>query len=64
MEFVFVLVLIAACVIVVFWLVRPWRRKGGSASEELARLAELRDSGVLSSDEFEDAKRRVLRRLD
>lgn len=64
MEFMYVLILIAACLIVVFWLVRPWRRKGGSAADELARLAELRDNGTLSHDEFEDAKRRVLRRLD
>jgi hypothetical protein len=33
---------------------------GGSASEELARLADLKDKGVLSDAEFEAAKAKVL----
>jgi hypothetical protein len=34
--------------------------KGGSASEELARLAELKDKGVLSEEEFASAKAKLL----
>jgi hypothetical protein len=33
---------------------------GGSTADELKKLAELRDSGVLSESEFADAKRRLL----
>ncbi len=33
---------------------------GGGASEELARLADLRDKGVLSDEEFQAAKAKVL----
>ena len=33
---------------------------GGGASEELARLAELKDKGVLSDEEFQAAKAKVL----
>lgn len=33
---------------------------GGSVSSELGRLADLRDRGVLSEDEFEQQKRRLL----
>jgi hypothetical protein len=32
----------------------------GSVADELAKLASLRDQGVLSSDEFEVAKRRLI----
>lgn len=64
MEFLFLFAIIAGIIVLVFWLVRPWRRKGGSAADELAKLSELRDNGSLSDEEFEDAKRRVLRRLD
>jgi hypothetical protein len=31
--------------------------------EKLKKLAELRDAGVLSEDEFSQAKQRLLRRL-
>jgi hypothetical protein len=33
---------------------------GGSAAEELGRLSELHDRGVLSDDEFELMKRKIL----
>jgi hypothetical protein len=33
---------------------------GGSAAEELGRLSELHDRGVLSDDEFEQMKRKIL----
>jgi multidrug resistance efflux pump len=33
---------------------------GASASEELARLADLKDKGVLSDEEFQAAKAKVL----
>jgi hypothetical protein len=33
---------------------------GGSAADEIARLAELRDKGVLSEDEFQQAKAKAL----
>ncbi|MEX2280469.1 MAG: SHOCT domain-containing protein, partial [Acidimicrobiia bacterium] len=36
------------------------RRGGSSVSEELSGLAELRDRGVLSEEEFEAQKRRLL----
>lgn len=34
--------------------------KATTLSDELAKLAQLRDSGVLSADEFETAKKRLL----
>ena len=33
---------------------------GGSAADELARLADLRDKGVLTDDEFQHAKAKAL----
>ena len=40
---------------------RPDVRQPASLAEELAKLAELRDKGVLSNQEFEQAKTRLLR---
>lgn len=36
------------------------RQAGGSTAEEISKLAELKDRGVLSEEEFERAKARVL----
>ncbi len=36
------------------------RQAGGSPAEEISKLAELKDRGVLSDEEFERAKARVL----
>ncbi len=36
------------------------RQAGGSTAEEIGKLAELKDRGVLSDEEFERAKARVL----
>ena len=33
---------------------------GGGAADELAKLADLRDQGVLSEDEFQQAKAKAL----
>jgi hypothetical protein len=34
---------------------------GPSNADELKKLAELRDSGVLTAEEFDDQKRKLLR---
>jgi hypothetical protein len=33
---------------------------GGGAADEIARLADLRDKGVISEDEFQQAKAKAL----
>lgn len=40
--------------------VRASQPAGGSVGEELGRLADLRDRGVLSDAEFEEQKRKLL----
>ena len=49
------LLLIAAAV---WWLVRTLRRH--FVAEELARLARLRDAGIVDNGEFERAKAKLL----
>jgi uncharacterized membrane protein len=53
------ILLLAALVLLAAYALSRSRR--GDAYEQLARIADLRDRGVLSEDEFQREKRRLLR---